>query len=210
MPFRSPLFTFALGGLLLGIGVIMLLSLEPWNPSHVPSWEGDEPVRAQLYAVVMIAVGLLFAVPTAVQWISQGAFKEASLEPPPEGALLGGETHVRVYLVPRGVLRVASAELRLITEETSTWLHKPDGIDQERGYRTKQMEVHRWSVRLAIPQELGAPWEQAVPVPIPRDHPTTFAWERHGIRSRLELEVVLVGKLDLHLEKNLIVLPRYA
>jgi hypothetical protein len=210
MPFRSPLLTFALGGILLGIGVIMLLSLEPWNPSHLTGWEGDEPIRAQLYAIVMIVVGLVFAIPTAVQWVSQGAFKEALLEPPSEGALLGGETEVRVYLVPRGVLRVASAELRLVTEETSTWLHKPDGIDQERGYRTKQMEVHRWSVRLAIPQELGAPWEVAVPVPIPRDHPATFAWERHAIRSRLELDVVLVGKLDLHVEKSLTVLPRCA
>ncbi|MFL5349785.1 MAG: hypothetical protein ACJ8AT_33725, partial [Hyalangium sp.] len=72
------------------------------------------------------------------------------------------------------------------------------------------MEVHRWSSRLALPEELSEPWEQSVPVPIPLELPPSFRWTRHSVATRLELEVVLIGRLDLRLERELLILPRQA
>jgi hypothetical protein len=159
---------------------------------------------------MLIIMGLVFSVPPLVQWVSQGAFAEAVLEPPEEGAPLGGETVVRVRLVPRSALRVASAELRLISEEHARYMEEATGFNNERHYRARVMELHRWSTRLEVPQELNAPLELDVPIPIPRELPPTFSWERHEAHTRLELEVVLVGRMDLHLEKKLILLPRLA
>jgi hypothetical protein len=216
MLLRSPLLAFLGGGILLFLGVILLLAAEPWAPTTMERWEDRErsedgdPRGALFMGSALIILGLVLTVPPMVQWVSQGAFAEAVLEPPEEGAPLGGETVVRVRLVPRRALRVASAELRLISEEQAQYMEEASGPDNERHYRARVMELHRWSTRLEVPLELNAPLELEVPIPIPRELPPTFAWDRHMARTRLELEVVLVGRMDLHLEKELIVLPRLA
>jgi hypothetical protein len=239
MPIRSPLLAFLLGGLFLVLGVITLLaypgpatSLESWESRQrresLRTWgdsaqyeEGyhsshdNDPQAALFVGGVMIIMGLGFTLPPVIKWVSESAFKEAVLEPPEEGAALGGEAVVRVRLVPGGPLRVASAELRLISEEQAHYLEERDlhtftNTSNEDRHRTRVMEVHRWSTRLAIPQDLSAPFELEVPISIPREVPPTFRWERHQARTRLELEVVLIGRMNLLLEKELRVLPRYA
>jgi len=160
----------------------------------------------------LIVLGLVFAVPPVVQWVGQGGSKEVVLEPPAEGAALGGTTVVRVRLVPKRTLRVTSAQLHLITEELAQYVQEATGDTDDEGnrHRTSVMEVHRWSTRLAIPEEVSAPFELEVPVPIPQELPPSFNWERHMARTRLELEVGLKGRMDLRVEQELVIVPRYA
>ena len=217
---RSPLLSFLLGGFLLFLGVILLLSGELRSPSSLERWEdrqrrednsdAGDPMGAVLTGGALILVGLGFAFPPLVKWASESAFKEAVLEPPEEGAGLGGDTVVRVRLVPGRALRVASAELRLISEEQASYTEERDPLsnDNDSRYQRRLMEVHRWSTRLPVPQELSAPFELEVPVPIPRELPPSFNWERHMARTRLELEVVLIGRMNLNLEKELLIVPR--
>lgn len=209
---RSPLLSFLFGGFLLALGAILLLSVEPWRPSRLERWdESEDPTGTLLTALGLIVVGLGFSFPPVLKWASEGAFQEVALEPPAEGAPLGGETVVRVRLVPRKPLQVASAELRLISEELAQYMEEAsDYNDNERQHRTRVMEVHRWSSRLAVPQDLNGPVELEVPIPIPRELPPSFRWERHMTRTRLELEVDIIGRVDLNMEKELILLPRYA
>ncbi|MDY7229184.1 hypothetical protein [Hyalangium rubrum] len=215
MLFRSRLLPFLVGGSLIALGAILLLSVEPWKYSNLEHFDpSDNPLGSWLTGGGLIIVGLVFALPPLVQWMSEGAFKEAVLELPEEGAPLGGETVVRVRLVPRKALKVASAELRLITEEAAEYIEESEGIsfnnEDQNQLRTRLMELHRWNSRLAVPLELSEPLELDVAIPIPRELPPTFRWDRHMAQTRLELEVNLVGRMDLHLEKELIILPRYA
>ncbi|HLL05105.1 MAG TPA: hypothetical protein VK539_31335 [Myxococcaceae bacterium] len=236
---RSPFIAFLVGGffLLFGAGALFAswptsaTDLEPWEgPGHrknLESWdkvqqrrqnqqlseeqEGD-PRTPLFMGGVMVILGLGLMLPQLVAWLGESAFKEATLEPPKEGAALGGQAVVRVRLVPGGALRVASAELRLISEEVAYYLEEGTyhSSSEEERYLTRVFEVHRWSTRLAVPLELNAPFELEVPIPIPREVPPTFRWKRHLARTRLELEVVLLGRMNLNLERELIVLPRLA
>jgi hypothetical protein len=235
---RSPFIAFLVGGFFLLIGAVFLFAswptsaadLEPWEGpqrrGNLESWdkvqqhrqnqqlseeEGDP--RAPLFVGgVMVLLGLGLMLPQFVQWLGESAFKEATLEPPSEGAALGGQAVVWVRLVPGGALRVASAELRLISEEVAYYLEEGTyhSSSEEERYLTRVFEVHRWSARLAVPLELNAPFELEVPISIPEQVPPTFRWERHLARTRLELEVVLIGRMNLNLERELIVLPRLA
>jgi hypothetical protein len=219
---RSPLLAFLLGGFLIFLGVVLVLSGELRPASSLERWEdrqksnesseANDPMGALFTGGALILVGLGFAFPPLVKWASESAFKEAVLEPPEEGAGLGGDAVVRVRLVPGQALRVASAELRLISEEQAIYTEERDLLhnDNDSRYQRRVMEVHRWSTRLPVPQDLSAPFELEVPVPIPRELPPTFNWERHMARTRLELEVVLIGRMNLNLEKELRIVSRLA
>ncbi len=236
---RSSLLAFLVGVLFLCLGAFTLLvayprttaslesredrqhreSLKSWGERERDEVRDDDSSEASPHSVlimgaVMLLTGLGLTLPQTLKWLGETAFKEAVLEPPQEGASLGGEALVRVRLVPGGALRVASAELRLISEEQAQYYEESElgafnQHDEERR-RTRVMEVHRWSTRLAVPQELSAPFELEVPVPIHRELPPTFRWERHLTVTRLELEVELIGRVNLHLEKPLRILPRLA
>ncbi|HEX8701165.1 MAG TPA: hypothetical protein VF815_20235 [Myxococcaceae bacterium] len=240
MSSRTPLLAFLVGGLFILSGIFTLVVYYPRTRTSLESWEDrqrlesikewarddssyderyERPREAEADPMVVLfmggsslLVGLGLTLPQLFKWVGESAFKEAVLEVPPEGAALGGEAVVRVRLVPGGALRVASAELRLISEELAHYFEEQNfggGNDEERK-RTKVMEIHRWSQRLAIPQDLNAPFELEVSIPIHREVPPSFRWERHMARTRLELEVELVGRVNLHLEKNLLVVPRLA
>jgi hypothetical protein len=212
MALRSSSIGFIIGVFLLGFGFILALSLEPWEASGsgLGRWEeSEDPVAAWMVPGIMIILGLVFTVPLVVQWASESNFIETALEPPEEGALLGGEAVVRVRLVPRRAARVASAELRLISEEENRH-YEGSPYSDSRDLKIRVMELHRWTTSLEIPQDLDSPLELEVPIPIPRELPPSFRWERHMARTRLELQVVLIGQMDLHLESELLVLPRYA
>lgn len=215
MVFRSRLLTFLLGGALLGLGIVLLRSIEPWEATTLQRWENTEPpVGALATSGTLIVVGLSLVVAVVIGMLGHSAFRETTLEPPEGGALLGGNARVLVRLVPRGSVQVSSAELRLITEERADYVENfpelSSDSDSQRGHLSSVMEVHRWSSRLELPAELREPWEQSIPVPIPLELPPSFRWARHAVATRLELEVVLVGRLDLQLERELIILPREA
>jgi hypothetical protein len=216
MVFRSRLLTFLLGGALLGLGIVLLRSVEPWEAATLQRWENTEPPVGMLaMSGVLIVVGLCLVVAVLIGMLGHTAFRETTLEPPEGGALLGGNARVLVRLVPRGSVQVSSAELRLITEERANYVADfpelaSDSDDSQKGYLSSVMEVHRWSSRLELPAELREPWEQSVPVPIPLELPPSFRWARHAVATRLELEVVLVGRMDLELVRELIILPREA
>jgi len=237
---RSAFIAFLVGGFFLLSGALIVsrawnklaTSQESWEDPQprgsLQSWDGarqrreerqhseDEeetnPRTGLLMGSVMVTLGLGLMLPQVVQWLGESAFKEATLEPPREGAALGGQVVVRVRLVPGGALRVASAELRLISEEVAHYLEEGtySSSSEEERYLTRVFEVHRWSTRLAVPQQLNAPFELEVPISIPEEVPPTFRWERHLARTRLELEVVLIGRTNLTLERELLILPRLA
>lgn len=215
---RSPFIAFLVGGFFLFIGAGFLFASWPTSATDLEPWEDrqhreeGDPQGPLLMGGIMAILGLGLMLPQLVAWLGESAFKEATLEPPREGAALGGQAVVRVRLVPGGALRVASAELRLISEEVAHYLEEGTyhSSSEEERYLTRVFEVHRWSTRLAVPLELNAPFELEVPISIPREVPPTFRWERHLARTRLELEVVLLGRMNLNLERELLVLPRLA
>jgi hypothetical protein len=218
MLFRSRLLTFLVGGFLLGLGIVLLESTEPWNSSSLQRWASDKaPLGMLLTSGALIVLGLILTLSVAVSVIALSGFRESVLEPPEGGALLGGEAPIRLRLTPRGTVRVASAQLRLITEERASYEEKFPEMETwkadggvEAGFFRSVMEVHRWSTDLELPSELSGSWEQIIPVPIPLELPPSFEWGRHAVETRLELEIFLVGSMDLRLERELHVLPRQA